>query len=167
MKRSSRFVTAARILRCECAAPVGISARRFVGERILRRRSAPPVEARGRRDRHRGPVGRGAERGQAAVELVALLPIFVSVALAILQALAAGAAAELADHAAQTGAVAVAQGRDGAAAARAGVPGWARDRIDVSVRGTRVRVRLEPPALLPGLGDRLAAVAVADAGGAT
>lgn len=109
----------------------------------------------------------GGERGQAAVELVALLPVFAAVALAILQALAAGAAAELADHAAQTGAVAVAQGRDGVAAARAGVPGWARGRIDVRVSGTRVRVRLEPPALLPGLGDRLAATAVADAGPAS
>lgn len=104
------------------------------------------------------------EAGQAAVELVALLPVFAAVALAILQALAAGAAAELADHAAQTGAVALAQGRDGAAAARAGLPGWARGRIDVRVSGTRVRVRLEPLALLPGLGDRLAATAVADAG---
>ena len=106
----------------------------------------------------------GRADGQAAVELVALLPVVAAAALAILQALAAGAAAELADHAAHVGAVALAQNRDGAAAARSAVPGWARGRIAVAVRGTRVRVRLEPPALLPGMGDRLAAVATADAG---
>jgi hypothetical protein len=120
-------------------------------------------------DHTRGRCSRGlaSERGQAAVELVSLLPIFAAVALAILQALAAGAAAELADHAAQTGAVALAEGGDGAAAARAGVPGWARDRIHVVVSGSKVRVRLTPPSLLPGLGDRLAAMAVADAGAAS
>lgn len=131
-------------------------------------RARRPRRSAGRCGQHLGGTSvRGRESGQATVELVALLPVFVAVALAILQALAAGAAAELADHAAQTGAVALAQGRDGAAAARKGLPGWARGRMDVSVSGTRVRVRLEPPALLPGLGDRLAATAVADAGGTT
>jgi hypothetical protein len=105
-----------------------------------------------------------AERGQAAVELVALLPLFGIVAIAMLQTLAAGAAAELADHAAQSGAVAIAQGRDGGAAARAAVPGWARGRMEVSVHGTRVRVQLDPPSLLPGLGERLRAAGTADAG---
>ena len=106
-------------------------------------------------------------RGQAAVEFVALLPLFAIVAIAMLQALAAGAAAELADHAAQSGAVAIAQGRDGAAAARAAVPGWARGRVEVRVDGTRVRVALTPPSLLPGLGARLRAKATADAGPAS
>lgn len=103
-------------------------------------------------------------RGQAAVELIAVLPLVVAVALAILQALAAGVAAELADHAAQSGAVALAEGRDAAAAARAAVPGWSRDRIAVTVRGGRVRVRLTPPSLLPGVAGLLAAHATADAG---
>jgi len=106
----------------------------------------------------------GEERGQSVVEFVALLPLFVAVALAILQALAAGAAEELADHAAQSAAVALAQGRDGAAAARAALPGWARDRFEVEVSRTRVTVRLTPPSLLPGLGRRLRATATADAG---
>jgi hypothetical protein len=112
----------------------------------------------------RGDNGPGAERGQAAVELVALLPLLAAVALGALQALAAGAAFELAGHAAHSGAVALAEGRDGAAAARAAVPGWSRGRIAVTVRGSRVRVRLTPPALVPGLGSRLAATATADAG---
>ncbi len=85
----------------------------------------------------------------------------------MLQALAAGAAAELADHAAQSAAVAIAQGRDGAAAARAAVPGWARGRIEVRTSTTRVRVTLTPPSLLPGLGSRLRATATADAGPAS
>jgi hypothetical protein len=102
--------------------------------------------------------------GQAAVEVVALLPLLVGIALAILQALAAGLAAELADHAAENGAIALARGGDGAAAAHAAVPGWSRARIDVDVRGGRVRVRLVPLTLLPGLGERLAVTATADAG---
>jgi len=104
------------------------------------------------------------ESGQSAVELVALLPLVVAVALALLQALAAGLAWELAGHAAHSGAVAIAEGRDGAAAARAALPGWARSRMVVAVRGTRMRVRVTPPSLLPGLAARLAATASADAG---
>jgi hypothetical protein len=111
-------------------------------------------------------VGRD-RSGQAAVELVALLPLVVAVALGLLQALAAGVAQELAGHAAQSAAVAVAEGRDGAAAAREALPGWTRVRVRVELHGTRVRVRVTPPSLLPGLGDRLAATAQADAGPAT
>lgn len=102
--------------------------------------------------------------GQSAVELVALLPLIVAVALGILQALAAGLAEDLAGHAAQSGAVAVAEGHDGEQAAREALPGWARARVRVELHGTHVRVRVTPPSLLPGLGDRLAATASADAG---
>jgi len=98
------------------------------------------------------------------VELVALLPLLVAVALAVLQALAAGVASELAGHAAQSGAVAIAEGRDGAAAARAALPGWARSGLDVKVQGARLHVRVTPPSLLPSLGSRLSASATADAG---
>jgi anti-sigma factor RsiW len=104
------------------------------------------------------------DAGQAAVELVAVLPLLVAVALAILQALAAGVASELAGHAAQSGAVAIAEGRDGAAAARAALPGWARSRVDVKAQDGRVHVRVTPPSLVPGLGSRLSATATADAG---
>jgi hypothetical protein len=118
--------------------------------------ACPPASARAR------PLACSA--GQAAVELVALMPLVVAVALAILQALAAGVAIELAGHAAQSGAVAIAEGRDGASAARAALPGWARTRLHVEVAGTRVRVRVTPPSLLPGAGARLTANAWADAG---
>lgn len=107
---------------------------------------------------------RAGESGQSAVELVALLPLLVAIALGLLQALAAWLACELAGHAAHSGAVAIAEGRDGAAAARAALPGWARSRIVVTARGTRLRVRVTPPSLIPGLAARLAATASADAG---
>jgi hypothetical protein len=114
--------------------------------------------------RRRGETPAAGQRGQAAVEVIALLPLAVAVALAVLQALAAGLAAELADHAAESGAVALAEGRDAAAAARAALPGWSRERAEIRVRGAQVRVRLTPRLLLPGLGARLASSATADAG---
>jgi pilus assembly protein CpaE len=110
---------------------------------------------------------RGTARGQAAVEVVALLPLVVSIAFGIMQALAAGLASELAGHAAHSAAVAIAEGRDGAAAARSAVPGWSQTAVHVEVHGSQVRVRLVPPSLLPGLGERLASTATADAGPAS
>jgi pilus assembly protein CpaE len=104
------------------------------------------------------------ERGQAAVELVALLPLLVTVALAAGHVLAAGAARELAGHAAEAAAIAVLRGEDASAAARASLPSWSRDRIDVRVRGRAVRVRVEPLAVVPGVAELLTATATAHAG---
>ena len=106
---------------------------------------------------------RGTE-GQAAVEVVALLPLVAIVALAALQVLAAGVATELAGHAAEAGAVALLEDRDARRAARASVPGWSRDRMDIAVHGRRVRVRMRPPVVVGALADRLAAVSEAVAG---
>lgn len=105
-----------------------------------------------------------ARGGQASVELVALLPLLVAVALAAGHVLAAGAAHELAGHAAEAGAIALLRGGDPREAARAALPAWSRRRVEVRVRGRAVRVRLEPVALVPGAADLLAAVATADAG---
>ncbi len=113
--------------------------------------------------RRRGRARAGA-RGQAAVELVGILPILVAVALAAAQLLAAGVARELAGHAAQAGAMALLQGGEPARAARDAVPGWARDRMTVAVRGRRVEVVLRPPAPARAVADGLAARAVATAG---
>lgn len=104
------------------------------------------------------------ERGQASVELVALVPLAVVVAFAVAQLLAAGVTRELAGHAAEAGAVAVLQGGDPAEAARAGVPGWSHDGLAVRVSGRRVRVRMRPPSPLRPLGDLLAVTRHADAG---
>ena len=105
-----------------------------------------------------------AQSGQAAVEFVALAPVVVGVALAAAQLLAAGAARELADHAAEAGAVAVLQGTDPRAAARDAVPGWTRGRLRVRVDGRSVRVRLRPRAFLPALGGVLETTGEAHAG---
>ena len=102
--------------------------------------------------------------GQATVELVGALPVAVLIALSTGQLLAAGAARELAGNAAEAGAVAIVQGLDADDAAREALPGWSKDRADVRVAGRRVRVRLRPVAVVPGVADRLAATVVADAG---
>lgn len=83
------------------------------------------------------------------------MPLLALAALVALQLLAVAYAQSLADGAAEAGAIAAADGRSPAAAARAGLPGWARDRVSVTAAGGRVEVELDPPGLLPGLGGRL------------
>jgi hypothetical protein len=103
-------------------------------------------------------------RGQATVELVGLLPLLVTVVFAAAQLLAAGVAHELADHAAQAGAMAVLQDTDAPAdAARDALPGWARDRAKIDVDGDHVSVTLAPPAPLSAVAEALTAHAEADA----
>lgn len=109
-------------------------------------------------------IGADGESGQASVELVALVPLLIAVVIAAAQLLAAGAAGELADHAAEAGAVAMLQGADPAAAAREAVPDWSRSRMTVRVDGRRVRVRLRPLSPVPGLAGVLEADREASAG---
>jgi hypothetical protein len=104
------------------------------------------------------------ESGQASIELVAVAPLLLAVVLAMAQLLAAGAAHELADHAAEAGAIALLQHTDPAAAAREAVPGWSRGRVDVRVEDRRVRVRLRPRSFLPRLAELLEATGEAHAG---
>jgi hypothetical protein len=112
----------------------------------------------------RRPSHRVSQRGQASVELVAMLPVAVAVMLAALQLLAAGATRELAGHAAGAGAVALLQRADARDAARDAVPGWSRARMAITVRGPAVTVRMRPPTLLPGLAALLESTVRADAG---
>ncbi|HEU4657257.1 MAG TPA: TadE/TadG family type IV pilus assembly protein [Capillimicrobium sp.] len=112
-----------------------------------------------------GVRSRAGERGQATVELVGLLPVLVAVALGAAQLLAAGVARELADHAAEAGAVALLQGGDAAEAARAAVPGWARGELRVEVADRAVTVEVDPPIALPRLAGELVGRATAHAGG--
>jgi Flp pilus assembly protein TadG len=107
------------------------------------------------------------EEGQATVELVALIPLMFLVALAVAQVLAAGLAREAAHHAAEAGAVAMLEGGDPARDARAAAPGWSRDRLTVTVVGRSVRVRVQPPALVPGVAGLLQADSTAAAGPAS
>jgi len=104
------------------------------------------------------------ECGQASVEFVAIVPLIVAVVLAVAQVLAAGAARELADHAAAAGAVALLQGADPEAATRDAVPGWSRGRLRVRVDQRRVRVRVRPRAFVPGLAGMLETTGEAHAG---
>lgn len=97
----------------------------------------------------------GAERGQASVELLGMLPLLLAVALAAAQLLAMGYSSVLAGNAAEAAALALAGGGDAEAAARRALPGWSRKRLEVAVRGGDVRVRLRPPALLPPLAGEL------------
>jgi len=109
----------------------------------------------------------GCACGQATLELVGMLPLAVLVALAIGQLLAAGAARELAGNAAGAGAAAILQDTDPKAAARDALPGWSDDHVEIRVSDRRVRVRLRPVAVIPGLASRLTATVTADAGPST
>jgi Flp pilus assembly protein TadG len=103
-------------------------------------------------------------RGQAAVELVAMLPLLFLVALVVCQVLAAGIAREAASHASEAGAMAMLQDRDPVKEARAAAPGWSRKRLTVKVSGRTVSVRVAPPSLVPGVGQLLASESSASAG---
>ncbi len=97
--------------------------------------------------------GADGEAGQATVELVALAPVAVAIALLIGGLLAAQQAREAADAGAVAAAVATLQGRDAQAAAKEAAPGWSR--VQVRVRGgvARVQVRWRGPRALAGLVD--------------
>ena len=96
-----------------------------------------------------------AERGQASVELLGVLPLLIAVALAAAQLLAVGYSSVLAGNAAEAGALALAGGGDPRAGARAALPGWSRAHARVSVSGGEVRVDLRPPTLLRALAGNL------------
>jgi hypothetical protein len=96
------------------------------------------------------------ERGQASVELIAALPALALAAALALQLMLVGYSLTIADGAAEAGALAGTAGRDAGKAAREALPGWARDRSEVSAADGRVRVELRPPALLSALSEALA-----------
>jgi TadE-like protein len=86
------------------------------------------------------------QRGQATVELVALLPLVVLAAAVLLQVALAGHAAWSAAQAARAGARAVAVGGDPRAAARAALPAsLARGLRVVRGRDGEVRVTVRVP----------------------
>lgn len=93
------------------------------------------------------------ERGQATVEAVAAVPLLLLVGAIALQLFAAGYALTLADDAAEAGALALAGGRPAKQATLDSLPNWAKGRATVAVEGGGVKVRLRPPALVPGLAD--------------
>lgn len=98
--------------------------------------------------------GRG-DPGQASLELLATVPAMVVGAMIAIQLAITGYALHLADGAAEAGALAAAAGADAEAAAAAALPGWAADRMDVSVEGGRIEVAVRPPAPHPGISSAL------------
>jgi hypothetical protein len=93
---------------------------------------------------------------QASVELLAGAAAVLAAALVALQLLAAGYAAVMADHAAEAGALALANRRAVPDAARSAVPAWPDAATRVEIEGDAVRVTLVPPSPLPFLRKRLA-----------
>ena len=89
------------------------------------------------------------QRGQASVELVALLPLLAVLAVFGWQLAVAGQAVWLAGTAARAGARTYALGGDALAGARAAVPVGLRSRLRVrELADGRVRVRLTVPVVL-------------------
>ena len=89
------------------------------------------------------------------MEVLAGVPLLLLAALACLQMLAAGYSLNLADGAAEAGAIALATGGDPGEAVEAALPGWAGDRVRVDSEGGRVTVRLRPPAVVPAVSRAL------------
>jgi hypothetical protein len=107
------------------------------------------------------------ERGQASIEVVGFLPLVLVIALAALSLIAAHAAGEQAGEAAEAGALVLLQGGgDAREAATEALPEPTRHRASIAVAGGRVHVRVLPriPLPIPGLAERLAGDARADAG---
>ena len=106
-------------------------------------------------------------RGQASIEVLGFLPLVALIALAAMTLLAAHTADEQAGEAAEAGALVLLQGGgEPREAAGDALSTAARKRATVSVSGRRVHVRVRPHLVLPipGLADRLAGDAHADAG---
>jgi len=100
------------------------------------------------------------ERGQASVELVALLPLMAVLAAFGWQVAVAGQAAWLAGTAARAAARAHALGHDATRGARAALPVRLRDDVRVKTKAPgRVAVRLTVPVIVPGGDGRLGTVA--------
>jgi hypothetical protein len=97
----------------------------------------------------------GGQAGQASVELAAGAVAIVLTGLVALQLLAAGYAAVMADHAAEAGALALADGRGATDAARSAVPAWPDGAVRVQVEGNAVVVTLAPPSPFGLLRERL------------
>ncbi len=93
--------------------------------------------------------------------MLAGLPALLIAGLVALQLLATGYSASLADGAAEAGALAAAAGTPPRAAAKASLPGWARQRANVAIESGEVKVTLEPPSPIGSIAKRLSVVSAA------
>jgi len=99
--------------------------------------------------------------GQSAIEVVAVLPLVLLLGVALMALLAGRSASEGAASAAHAGAMALIQGEDPRAAARAAIPDR---RATIDVAGRRVTVTVHPRLELPFARELLVGEATADAG---
>lgn len=92
----------------------------------------------------------GRQSGQAAVELIAAVPIMLAALLLVAQLAVAGHALWSAGDAARAGARAVLVGADPEDAARRALPFWLDPGAEVEAgEGAAVEVRVGAPALIP------------------
>jgi Flp pilus assembly protein TadG len=103
------------------------------------------------------------ERGQATVELVAIVPALVLACAIAWEVVLAGHTAWLAAQAARAGARAVAVGHDGRTAARS----VAYSASVSLVGGGRVRVAVPVPLVVPGWNSAIKVSATAGLGGSS
>lgn len=100
-------------------------------------------------------AGMRSEGGQALVELIAGLPLMLTVGLVLLQLLATGYSVVLAGAAAEAGALALAGGEDARSAVKRALPGWSHAGANVEVGDDSVRVRLRPPSPISAVARKL------------
>ncbi|MEA2330773.1 MAG: hypothetical protein QOH58_911 [Thermoleophilaceae bacterium] len=106
------------------------------------------------------------ERGQASIELVAVLPTVLLVGAVVWQLALAGHTAWLTAHAARAGARADTVGRDAGGAARSALPTSLERGLEVDrLRTGGVRVSVRVPFLLRGWDTPVRVAAVASLGG--
>ncbi len=98
---------------------------------------------------HRAPPALRSERGQASVELVAVLPFVLLVGALMWQLALAGHALWMTAHAARVAARADVVGKDVRAAARSALPESLERGLEVERLDEGVRVRVRMPLLLP------------------
>ena len=91
------------------------------------------------------------ERGQAAAELIAVIPLLLALLLGIAQLSVAGYALWTAGDAARAGARAAVVGGDPEDAVRSALPGWLEHDAEISAGAGPVEVELHAPAVLPGV----------------
>jgi hypothetical protein len=91
------------------------------------------------------------DSGQAAAELVVVVPLLLVLLAAIAQLTIAGYALWTAGDAARAGARAAEVGGDAEDAARSALPGWLEPGAEISDSDGPVEVRVDAPAVLPGV----------------
>jgi hypothetical protein len=100
-----------------------------------------------------------AQRGQATVETMILLPVVVLLAIAAWQGVLIGWTAVEAQDAARQAARAALGGERVADAARAALPGSMREGLEARTADGAVTVRVHVPSILPGVSPVVSATA--------